>query len=79
MRKTTILIPVLFVRPGAFPVPGAGQVSMPESVFGFKPGADMKLLTWDQTACFALISDRSIWTGSIVFARSPGAWFIPRG
>jgi hypothetical protein len=29
-------------------VPAAGQVPTPESVLGFKPGADMKLATYDQ-------------------------------
>ncbi len=33
---------------GAFAPFAAGQIPTPESVFGFKPGADMKLLTYDQ-------------------------------
>jgi hypothetical protein len=31
---------------------GAPQIPTPESVFGFKPGADMKLATYDQTVAY---------------------------
>jgi hypothetical protein len=52
MRKIVKQIPsllvILFVSL-VLPPPSAGQVPTPESVLGFKPGADMKLATYDQT------------------------------
>jgi len=49
MRKTIKLITVFTALLGLLPLLGVAQVPTPESVFGFKPGADMKLLTYDQT------------------------------
>jgi len=52
MRKIVKQIPFLFVIlfvSLALPLPSAGQIPTPESVLGFKPGADMKLATYDQT------------------------------
>jgi len=48
MRKLARLIPVVFLVSQALLLAGLGAVPAPESVFGFKPGADNKLATYDQ-------------------------------
>lgn len=48
MRKRVRLVLVAFLMVHGFWVLGAGQIPTPESVLGFKPGADMKLATYDQ-------------------------------
>ena len=46
--KKTSPVFLLLVLLGTVPLPGSDQLPAPESVFGFKPGADMKLATYDQ-------------------------------
>ena len=48
MRRTVKLSLALFLMVHGLWVLVAGQVPTPESVLGFKPGADMKLATYDQ-------------------------------
>ncbi len=49
MRKTTGMLTVFIVVAQAILLWGADSVPAPESVFGFKPGADNKLATYDQS------------------------------
>ena len=51
IRKTARLIPALLLLVAAQTalLSAAGTIPTPESVFGFKPGADYKLATYDQT------------------------------
>jgi hypothetical protein len=49
MRRTFKLSFALFFMVHGLWALGAGQVPTPESALGFKPGADMKLATYDQT------------------------------
>jgi hypothetical protein len=49
MRKMAKLIPVLLLVSRTVLLSGAGTVPTPESVFGFKPGADYKLATYEQS------------------------------
>ena len=49
MRRTARLIPALIVLIPTLALSGAGNVPTPESVFGFKPGADYKLATYEQS------------------------------
>jgi hypothetical protein len=49
MRKIAILIPALLLLGGTVLLSGASPVPTPESVFGFKPGTDYKLATYDQS------------------------------
>jgi hypothetical protein len=49
MRKMAILIPALLLVCQTVLLSGASPVPTPESVFGFKPGADYKLATYDQS------------------------------
>ncbi len=46
-RNIQVILAFLLMMHGLW-APGAGQVPKPESVLGFKPGADMKLATYDQ-------------------------------
>jgi len=48
MRKTAFVPALVLALAWSFLAPAAAQVPAPESVFGFKPGADHKLLTYDQ-------------------------------
>ncbi len=52
MRKTAPWILALLLMSRALALSGAPQVPAPESVFGFKPGADMKLATYDQSIAY---------------------------
>jgi hypothetical protein len=49
MRITARLIPAIVILGQTLALSGAGNVPAPESVFGFKPGADYKLATYDQS------------------------------
>ncbi|MBZ5500060.1 MAG: hypothetical protein LAP85_26990 [Acidobacteriia bacterium] len=49
MRKTARLIPVLLLLGPAVLLIGKSAVPTPESVFGFQPGADYKLATYEQS------------------------------
>jgi len=49
MRRLARLFPALFIVAQAVLLLGAGIIPTPESVFGFKPGADNKLASYDQT------------------------------
>ncbi len=49
MRRTARLIPALLLIGPALLVAGSKPLPTPESAFGFKPGADNKLITYDQT------------------------------
>ncbi len=46
------LIPVLLLAGQAVLLPGKSPVPSPESVFGFKPGADYKLATYEQSIAY---------------------------
>jgi len=52
MRKSTISIILLGAWLGFFAGAAAGQIPKPESVFGFMPGADLKLSTYDLTIAY---------------------------
>jgi hypothetical protein len=49
MRKMAKLIPALLLVGRTMLLSGSSAVPTPESVFGFKPGADYKLATYDQS------------------------------
>jgi len=49
--KRTALVALLFLA-AVLVLPAAGQVPAPESVFGFKAGADMRLATYDQAIAY---------------------------
>ena len=52
MRKKMKWIPVLIFLSQALLLGGAGKIPTPESVLGFKPGADNKLATYDQSIAY---------------------------
>ena len=52
MRIMARLIPVLLLVSQALLLRAADAVPPPESVFGFKPGADNKLATYDQSIAY---------------------------
>jgi hypothetical protein len=52
MHKIMKWIPALFFISQAMLLIGADKVPAPESVFGFKPGADNKLATYDQSIAY---------------------------
>jgi hypothetical protein len=52
MRKMVKLIPVLLLVSQAVLLLGKSAVPTPESVFGFKPGADYKLATYEQSISY---------------------------
>ncbi len=49
MRSFARVVPALVLAILVPPLAAAGPLPRPESVFGFKPGADNKLATYDQT------------------------------
>jgi hypothetical protein len=49
MRTKTRLIPVLLIVAQALVLVAAGSLPTPESVLGFRPGADNRLATYDQS------------------------------
>jgi hypothetical protein len=49
MRKMAMLFLLLVHFANAVVISGAGNIPTPESVFGFKPGADYKLATYEQS------------------------------
>ena len=60
MRKTVIALFILSALGTALALPPEVQVPAPESVFGFKAGADMRLATYDQSiAYFKKLADSS--------------------
>ena len=52
MPKTTIQLFILLMIGTVLVLPAAAQVPAPESVFGFKAGADMRLATYDQAIAY---------------------------
>ena len=52
MRKLALSFAVLFLVSQAVVLLGSNAVPTPESVFGFKPGADNKLATYDQSIAY---------------------------
>jgi hypothetical protein len=52
MRKTATLVPVLLLLCSTVLSAGPGIVPAPESVFGFKAGADNKLATYEQSIAY---------------------------
>ncbi len=57
MRKIAVLSVFFLVLAGALAFPAADHIPTPESVFGFKPGADDRLLTYDQVIAYLRVLD----------------------